>query len=311
MESGRRTMRLSVVIPVYNVEKTLDRCLSSVVACALRDMEIILVDDGSTDQSGVLCDKWKDMDSRVRVIHKSNGGLSDARNFGIEEAVGEYITFVDSDDYLADYTLEALMEVAGQHPEYDLIEYPISQFEGASKEQLLTFPDRAYTDVSRYWYETKAYTHSYAHNKVYRIGLFRKVRYPVGKVFEDIYTLPRLLMEASVVATCSKGLYHYVYNQHGITATAGARECQMLLDAHVQIADMPMFTAYNDSRYYLHLVDIQIYANELSGIPPVIADCPNYDRRKLKSILLYLLGIRNLCKLNRAFRRLVKRHSSS
>lgn len=300
-------MKLSVIIPVYNVEATLDRCVASVVACTLQDMEIILVDDGSPDRSGIMCEQWKEKDTRIKVIHKENGGLSDARNAGIETAMGEYFTFVDSDDYLADGTLESLMDMVAQHPEYDLVEYPINQHEGASNEQLLTFPDKAYTDVGQYWYETKAYTHTYAHNKVYRKELFREVRYPVGKVFEDVYTMPHLLKTATVVATCSCGLYHYCHNERGITAQAGARELLMLLDAHIQITKMPAFTAYNDPQYYFHLVNIQISANEFSGVSPVIKDCPYYDPGNVKSVILHLIGIKKLCKLNRLFRKIVKR----
>ena len=300
-------MKLSVIIPVYNVEATLDRCVASVEACTWQDMEVILVNDGSADQSGTLCDQWRQQNARIKVIHKKNGGLSDARNAGIEAATGEYLTFVDSDDYLADGTLESLMAVATQHPEYDLIEYPINQFEGAPHEHLLTFPDKAYTNISQYWYETQAYAHSYAVNKVYRRKLFHEVRYPVGKVFEDIYTLPHLLKAAAVVATCSSGLYHYCYNKQGITSQAGAQELQMLLEAHVQITRMPAFTAYNDPHYYLHLVNIQISANEFSGIAPVIDDRPYYDIRNLKSVILRLIGIKKLCTLNRLYRKLFKR----
>lgn len=300
-------MKLSVVIPVYNVEATLDRCVASIVACKRQDVDIILVDDDSPDRSGTLCDQWAKQDTRITVIHKQNGGLSDARNAGIEAATGSYLTFVDSDDYLADGTLESLMDIVERHPEYDLIEYPINQFEGASNEHLLTFPDRVYTDISQYWYEAKAYAHSYAVNKVYRRELFRTVRYPVGKVFEDIHTLPHLLQAASVVATCSCGLYHYCHNQQGITAQAGARELLMLLDAHMQITRMPAFTAYNDPEYYLHLVNIQISANEFSGITPILEDRPYYDIRNVKSVILRLIGIKKLCTLNRLYKRIVKR----
>ena len=300
-------MKLSVIIPVYNVEATLDRCVASVTACTLREMEIILINDGSTDNSSALCEQWKSKDARISVIHKSNGGLSDARNAGIEVAIGEYLTFVDSDDYLADGTLESLMGIADQHPEYDLLEYPINQHEGAPNEQLLTFPDKIYTNVSQYWYETKAYTHTYAHNKVYRRALFHEVRYPVGKVFEDVYTLPHLLKAATVVATCSVGLYHYCYNQHGITSTAGAQELLMLLDAHMQITEMHAFTAYSDPQYYLHLVNIQISANEFSNVNPVLEDRPYYDIRNLKSVILHFIGIKKLCMLNRLYRKVVKR----
>ena len=300
-------MKLSVIIPVYNVEATLDRCVASIVVCKLQDVEIILVDDGSPDRCGDLCDQWAKKDTRITVIHKSNGGLSDARNAGIEAATGDYLTFVDSDDYLGEGTLESLMEMAARHPECDLIEYPINQFEGAPNEQLLTFPDKTYTNISQYWYEARAYAHAYAVNKVYRRKLFHEVRYPVGKVFEDIFTLPHLLQAASAVGTCSCGLYHYCHNQQGITSKASGRELLMLLDAHMQITEMPAFTAYADPLYYLHLVNIQISANEFSGVPPILEDRPYYDKRNLKSVILYLIGIKRLCTLNRLYRKIVKR----
>ena len=93
-------MKLSVVIPVYNVEKYLDKCVESIVNQTFKDLEIILVDDGSTDESGKMCDEWTEKDTRIKAIHKINGGLSSARNAGIKQAKGEYISFIDSDDFV-------------------------------------------------------------------------------------------------------------------------------------------------------------------------------------------------------------------
>lgn len=100
-------MKLTVIIPVYRVEATLDRCVESVVRQHVPEMEIILVDDGSPDKCPQICDEWAQKDTRIHVIHKSNGGLSDARNAALDIAKGEIITFVDSDDYLADNTYPA------------------------------------------------------------------------------------------------------------------------------------------------------------------------------------------------------------
>ena len=99
MSENSRIALISVIVPVYNVENYLDECIQSIVKQTFRDMEIILVDDGSTDSSGMLCDKWAKKDERIKVIHKQNGGLSSARNSGIDVAQGKYIIFVDSDDY--------------------------------------------------------------------------------------------------------------------------------------------------------------------------------------------------------------------
>ena len=118
-------MKLSIVIPVYRVETTLDRCVESVVTQDYDDFEIILVDDGSPDRCPQLCDEWARRDPRISVIHKPNGGLSDARNAGIDVARGDFLTFIDSDDYIAPHTLSQLMPLTD---EADLIEYPIRQF---------------------------------------------------------------------------------------------------------------------------------------------------------------------------------------
>ena len=103
-------MKLSIIIPVYRVENTLDRCIKSIMLQGYGDYELILVDDGSPDRCPQLCDEWAVRDRRITVIHKANGGLSDARNAGIEQAQGEYITFVDSDDFIGPDTYQPLMQ---------------------------------------------------------------------------------------------------------------------------------------------------------------------------------------------------------
>lgn len=105
-------MKISVIVPVYNVELYLERCIKSILCQTYKDFELILVDDGSPDKSGEICDHYKNIDSRIRVIHKENGGLSDARNVGVLSAAGEYITFVDSDDYVSSNYLEYLLYLA-------------------------------------------------------------------------------------------------------------------------------------------------------------------------------------------------------
>lgn len=302
-------MKLSIIIPVYNVAATLDRCLESVVANTTDDMEIILVDDGSKDESGTMCDQWNKRDTHIKVIHKENGGLSDARNHGLEQASGQYVTFVDSDDYIEAQTYTKLLATAEQHPEYDMIEFPVNMHEGGLQEKLLMFKDHAYTDVSQYWYDTQAYMHTYACNKIYKHTLFEHVKFPIGKLFEDSYTMPHLLMQTAVVATSSEGLYHYCNNQQGITAQADGKAWKMLLEAHMEITKMPKFTPYRDKRYYLQLVNIQLFTHELTGAPPVVEDIDLGRIDSIKTLFLHILGIKNLCKVNKLFRKIVRRRS--
>ena len=107
--------KVSVVIPIYNVQEYLNECVSSIVNQTYQNLEIILVDDGSPDSCPIMCDAWKNQDDRITVIHKKNGGLSDARNAGLAKASGEYILYVDSDDYLDDDTIEWMVSCAVTH----------------------------------------------------------------------------------------------------------------------------------------------------------------------------------------------------
>jgi glycosyltransferase involved in cell wall biosynthesis len=287
-------MKLSVIIPVYRVEGTLDRCVESVVSQQVDDMEVILVDDGSPDQCPALCDRWAEKDARIRVIHKENGGLSDARNAGIATARGEYMTFVDSDDHLEADTLAPLLLLAD---DADIVEYSISD--------RLSLADHTYTDTNEYWLKAQAYLHTYACNKMYRSTLFADVRYPKGKVFEDAWTLPLLLKKARKVKTTARGFYHYCWNQEGITATATGQQLRQLLEAHLTNG-MPM-----DDTYYLHLLNIQIDVCEQTGDEPTLAartvDTGLFDgAAKLKAITNNILGINQLCKIIRFVHRFKK-----
>ena len=278
-------MKLSVIIPVYCVEDSLDRCIESVLSQHVDDMEVILVDDGSPDQCPAMCDRWAAKDTRIRVIHQENGGLSDARNSGIEIARGEYLTFVDSDDYLETDTLAPLLT---EMDDADMVEYAIRD--------RLALPDCTYMDINEYWLKGQAYLHTYACNKIYRSVLFEQVRYPKGKVFEDAYTLPELLRKARKVKTSSKGFYHYCWNEQGITATATGQQLRQLLEAHMTNG-MPM-----DDTYYLHLLNIQIDVCEQTGdvprlMPRKVDTTIFTGANKLKAIINNTLGIRQLCKI--------------
>lgn len=296
-------MKLSIIIPVYAVETTLNQCIESVVSQDYNDFELLLVDDGSPDHCPQICDRWAAKDQRVRVIHQKNGGLSDARNKGIEEARGEYITFIDSDDYIEAHTLKPLMSHLSFHPEIDILEYPAYLFYGSPRQEKLTFPDETvYHDMDAYWYEGEVYRHTYAWNKIYKKDLFLDVRYPTGVVFEDIYTLYRLLKKAKIVATINAGCYYYLYNPNGITATASGTALCMLLKHHLGIL---RDTQRRDSAfqvYYLHVVNIQVDVFEATGEAPLLPFFHLNQRNfhgtdKLKAIALNILGIKNLCTL--------------
>lgn len=122
-------MKVSFILPIYNVEKYLSECVESILVQTYRDFEILLVDDGSPDNCPALCDEWAKKDSRIKALHKSNGGLSDARNYGLEHAKGDYVVFVDSDDFwVGKDSLERLVNIVDAHPECDFISFNCSYY---------------------------------------------------------------------------------------------------------------------------------------------------------------------------------------
>lgn len=295
-------MKLSIIIPIYAVEATLNKCIESVVTQDFKEFEVILVDDGSPDHCPQICDKWAAKDKRITVIHKKNGGLSNARNAGIDMAKGEYITFIDSDDYIGDHTLSPLMNHLHNYPKIDILEYPAMLFYGAPHQEELRFPDETvYHDMEAYWYQGHAYYHTYACNKIYRKELFNDVRFPTGVIFEDIYTLYCLLKKAKTVATINSGCYYYCYNPKGITATADGPALRMLLQHHVSIISNTLRRDRDFQTYYMQVVNIQIDVFESTGDSPILP-CIKMETayfkgtKKIKAIYLNMLGISTLCK---------------
>jgi len=301
-------MKLSIVIPVYRTESTLDRCMESVLGQSFADLEVILVDDGSPDRCPQMCDEWARRDRRVRVVHKPNGGLSDARNAGIDVATGELITFVDSDDFVGRNTYQQVVPLTQQA---DIVEYAIYWQYGSHRQEMRTFPDMLYDNMQDYWLRGKAYEHTYACNKVFRRNLFSHVRFPKGVVFEDAATLPLLLEEARTVVTTHLGCYYYQANEQGITAKASGKELAMLLDSHAKT-----MTKWVDDVYYMHVLNIQLDVCELTNAKPLLPHrhinaCQKglNTRMRIKAFLLNLFGIKGLCRLVKTAHLLVRHHS--
>ena len=289
-------MKLSIIIPVYRVEATLDRCIESVLNQNLDDFEVILVDDGSPDDCPKMCDGWAEKDDRIRVIHQANKGLSGARNAGIDIAQGEYITFVDSDDYIAENTYVPLMQMLESDSTIDMIEYPTRDFDFN--------PPTVYTSMDDYWYLGQAYLHTYAWNKIYRSPLFNNIRFPQGVVFEDANTLPLILNEVHKVVTTHQGFYNYTANPEGITHKADGKALDMLLKPHAEIIRNNTRNDAAFQQYYMHVLNIQMDVFELTGnaliLPQRSISIGNVRGiLKLKALLLNLLGIKTLCKLNK------------
>jgi glycosyltransferase involved in cell wall biosynthesis len=199
---------ISVIIPIYKVEEYLDECVTSVVNQTYSDLEIILVDDGSPDNCPQMCDEWAGKDNRIKVIHKVNGGLSDARNAGIEIATGEYIAFVDSDDFIKPDMIEKLRAALAK-ADADIAACGILTCEGETQtawgcRDLVGTPEQIYELL----YNDTAYPVA-AWNKLYRKSCWETLRFPVGKTCEDAFTTYQLIHNARRIVMIPEALYCY------------------------------------------------------------------------------------------------------
>lgn len=213
--------KISVIVPVYRVEKYIHRCVDSILAQSCRDFELILVDDGSPDHCGGICEEYAAKDSRIHVIHRENGGLSAARNSGIEWALGnsdsEYLTFIDSDDWVHPRFLEILLhslESTGAQASMagrvytDSYSPEFEQFDELPQPVLFGGEELF---LSREW------DFNYAWGKLYRKSDFRALRYPEGKNFEDVFTTYQVFFSVEKIALADVGLYFYFRNCEGIS----------------------------------------------------------------------------------------------
>lgn len=217
-ESAGKNPLISIIVPVFNVEKYLNGCLSSIVAQSYSHFEALLVDDGSTDGSGKVCDLWAERDSRFKAFHKSNGGLSDARNYGIDKSKGEYLTFVDSDDLIADDYLERLLSLAVDNDcgisicnlkHWYGCGHP--QFEDVSKVTVFSSEDA----IVELLYQ-KSFLVA-ACGKLFKSSCFSDIRFPVGVLYEDSAIMYRLFGQSRLIVSDNARLYAYFHRDGSIT----------------------------------------------------------------------------------------------
>ena len=211
---------ISIVVPVYNVEGYLEKCLESLVHQTYRNLEILLVDDGSTDSSGAICDRYAENDGRIRVIHKENGGLSDARNAGMRIARGEWILFVDSDDFISPDACAVYMRCV-EDTQADIVVSSEKKFfdESECSCERAVRPTEVINSeeaLIRYYYRVLP---GYAWGKLYRREVVSEQLFPVGKLFEDMFWVPRILERARSVALTQEVLYFYRQRAGSIVQT--------------------------------------------------------------------------------------------
>lgn len=201
---------ISVIVPIYKVEKYLRECIDSILNQTYTNLEVLLIDDGSPDNCPKICNEYAKMDSRVKVIHKANGGLSDARNVGIDTATGNYIVFVDSDDVIDETMIEKLyLNLTKYNADISECEYVFTkQIPTKIKEKEIQKDEYNNIEALNSMYVCGG-CKVVAWNKMYKRELFNDIKYPVGKLHEDVFTTYKLLFKANKVVHTNEILYFY------------------------------------------------------------------------------------------------------
>lgn len=205
---------ISVIVPVYNVEKYLKKCVDSITSQTYKNLEILLVDDGSTDSSGQICNEFEKNDARIKVIHKKNGGLSDARNAGLDRAKGQYYAFIDSDDYIQDNTIEIMLNAIKKNKSEIAVCNMIRFLEEGETVQFYCPTDHEvlYQGNQRY----KTLNQPSVCNKLFEAKLFEGIRFPKGKYYEDTFVYHEVLYRANSIVLTGTDSYWYLSREDSI-----------------------------------------------------------------------------------------------
>lgn len=288
-------MKLSIVVPIYKVEQFLNKCVESILAQTFTDFELILVDDGSPDGCGQMCDDWAQKDVRIRVVHKENGGLSDARNAGIDIAQGDYIGLVDSDDYIKPDMFEVLVgNLEANNADISMCGYADVYADGIRKES---------RDRKVYVWDQQEAIHQilmgkllsvHAWVKLYKRELFEHVRYPKGKISEDAYIIMDLLDQVETAVFTPYSAYYYVHRGDSIN-TSKYREIDLTrIEAHEKnykyvCRNVPQYQKLGYERY-LGAVAFVGSKMALSGVKETNPDCKRVFLTLRKNILKIVSG---------------------
>ena len=228
---------LSIIIPVYNVEQYINQCIESILIQTYHDYEIILIDDGSTDSSGEICDTYAQKDSRVKVVHKINGGVSSARNIGLQMIKGKYLTFIDPDDFINIDTYEENMNIMINNSEIDILQYPFCKLHSTKYVETPTnncqYIKGTEAILSNWW--SGSPIHYSIWNKIFKKEIFNHITFLEGHVSEDTRLLVDFCKKAKTVYLSDKGLYYYRIRESSLTSNYTFDKHLDLFYAHLSI----------------------------------------------------------------------------
>ena len=259
---------ISVVVPVYKVEAYLSRCIDSILSQTYKNFELILINDGSPDNCPAICDLYASEHRCVKVIHKVNKGVSAARNAGIEIAIGKYIAFVDSDDYVqTDYLSTLMFMLNNSDAQLSMCSYK-KVFDSKNNEFKVSNNFKVISDLSAMDMLLNDQSKCAPWGKLYDINLFKEVRFPEGKIMEDMFVMPILFSKAKKIAISSQELYYY--NQEGLSITRSGFnykkldivEAALSWKNHAEL-NYPTLFEKASIHYYTTVIDNCIYLSKV------------------------------------------------
>ena len=253
--------KISVIIPVYNVEKFLNRCIESVINQDFTEIEIIMVNDGSTDKSGKICKRYANEDGRIKFFSKENGGLSSAINYGLDKATGKYIYFLDSDDFLHKNAFSEMVRIMEQ-TKTDIVSTNLRLVSENPELNIENDYVNAYFEVATNKVFFLQNISNHACGKLYKRNLFEGIRYPEGRNYEDISTTYRLYKKANKIAYSKDSLYFYRQRNNAITQTITKKNINDLLLAYKDVKS-DLFNTNELYNYYLLTILYILYSRAL------------------------------------------------
>lgn len=267
---------VSVIVPIYNVERYLEKCIDSIIAQSYQNLEIILCDDGSTDGCGAICDRYAGLDSRIRVVHKPNGGLSDARNAGIEIARGTWYVFIDSDDFITPDTIERMHTAAVSTDSQIAVCNMIHIYDDGGTEPFYR-PAQEQTLLAG---ETRFETlkQPSACNKLFRADLFEEVRFPKGKFYEDTFVYHILAHRAENIVLTGHDGYFYLSRQESILGQS--RYTDRYFDRIEAAYERTKYLIMHRVPYYAQEACESLYADVRVGCQYIARTESNHERFK-------------------------------
>jgi len=277
---------ISVIVPIYNVEEYIKQCIDSILSQSYKNLEIILIDDGSPDNCGIICDMYAQKDNRVVVIHQKNAGLACARNAGLARATGNYIGFVDSDDYIDKRMFEKLIAaIKERNAQIAICGYKTIGLENViytSKDSIYTKDEALRKLIHNYEIQ------SYAWNKLYCKKLFEKIQFPSGKRYEDFAIMHNVFMDTKIITMIHEVLYFYRIRKNSIVNTTKGINSLEYINSHEQRCN-----DLKDTKYYYEAREFEII--ELRRILTEIQDNDGIYSENYMTIKKILINVMEKC----------------